>query len=255
MVFWLYTYLRGTSSLAPRRPRLLRSPRGLSQVRRLSQSPVVNVVLGFQHAYFQTHNCLCPLDESSAPISSSGASGGFSSAACVAPVLVASFAEHLTRCCSRAASLALLASPIPLALSSSLFGHLVALLLVSASHGFVAAGFLRSVHGIRCCACRFSSAPLQVNWQFGASCHCRTLRLGVERITRQFVKHSLLHLADSGCHLIVLNLRTPSSSPHKCSAVFSVLPNQTSSNEFASNLPRSSLVLGTRPSARTWYLQ
>ena len=54
--------------------------------------------------------------------------------------------------------------------------------------------------------------------------------------------YSLLHLADSGCHLIVQNLRTPCSSPHKCSSVFSVLPNQTSSSPLTSNLPRSSLV-------------
>ena len=52
---------------------------------------------------------------------------------------------------------------------------------------------------------------------------------------------SLVHLADSGCHLIVRNLRTPCSSPHKCSSVFSVLPNQ-----FTSNLPRNSLDPGNR---------
>ena len=52
--------------------------------------------------------------------------------------------------------------------------------------------------------------------------------------------------AHSGCRLIVQNLRTPCSSPHKCSSVFSVLPNQTSSNQFTLYLPRSSLVPGTR---------
>ena len=52
----------------------------------------------------------------------------------------------------------------------------------------------------------------------------------------------LLHLADSGCRLIVRNLRAPSSSPHKCSSVFSVLPNHTSSSQITSNLPRSRLV-------------
>ena len=44
-------------------------------------------------------------------------------------------------------------------------------------------------------------------------------------------------LADSGCRLIVLNLRAPCSSPHERSSVFSVLPNQTSSSQFISNLP------------------
>ena len=58
--------------------------------------------------------------------------------------------------------------------------------------------------------------------------------------------YSRLHLADSGCRLMVRNLRTPCSSPHKCSSVFSVFPNQTSSSQFTSHLPRSSLDPGTR---------
>ena len=37
-----------------------------------------------------------------------------------------------------------------------------------------------------------------------------------------------LHLAVSGCRLLVRNLCTPRSSPHKCSSEFSVFPSQTS---------------------------
>ena len=57
--------------------------------------------------------------------------------------------------------------------------------------------------------------------------------------------YSRLHLADSGCRLMVRNLRTPCSSLHKCSSVFSVFPNQTSSSQFTLYLPRSSLDPGT----------
>ena len=88
-----------------------------------------------------------------------------------------------------------------------------------------------------------SRAPLQVNWQVAASCRRVNLQLGVKKILSTY---SLHHLADLGCRLILRNLRTPCSSPHKCSSVFSVLPNQTSSSQFTSNWPRSSLVPGTR---------
>ena len=46
--------------------------------------------------------------------------------------------------------------------------------------------------------------------------------------------------------LTVRNMRTPRSSPHECSSEFSVLPSQTSSSQFTSNLPRNKLILGTR---------
>ena len=42
---------------------------------------------------------------------------------------------------------------------------------------------------------------------------------------------SLLHLADSGCRLMVWNLRTPFSSPPKCLSDFSVLPSWTNSSQ------------------------
>ena len=53
--------------------------------------------------------------------------------------------------------------------------------------------------------------------------------LGLNGSPESLSTHSRLHLADSGCRLMVRNLRTPCSSPHKCSSMFFVFPNQTSS--------------------------
>ena len=113
--------------------------RVLSRVRRRSRGLVVDVVSGFQHANFRPMmvfaRCAWASHASSAPISTLGASGGFSSATRVAQSWWHRFAEHLNRCCSHAPWLPPLASPIPSALTSSLFDHLVALLLLSPSDG------------------------------------------------------------------------------------------------------------------------
>ena len=58
--------------------------------------------------------------------------------------------------------------------------------------------------------------------------------LGLNGSPESFSTYSRLHLADSGCRLMVRNFRTPCSSPHKCSSVFSVFPNQTSSSQASS---------------------
>ena len=44
--------------------------------------------------------------------------------------------------------------------------------------------------------------------------------LGLNGSPESLSTYSRLHLADSGCRLMVRNLRTPCSSPHKCSSVF-----------------------------------
>ena len=50
--------------------------------------------------------------------------------------------------------------------------------------------------------------------------------LGLKGSTVSLSTNSFLHLTDSGSRLIVWNSRTPCSSPHWCSSVFSDLPNQ-----------------------------
>ena len=130
------------------------SPDVRSHVRQRSRVLVVNVVLGFQHEYFQTPDRVCSLDLGFARV----------------------FSSHLDIGCFRAVSRQRLASP--------------------------QFWWLRCAeHLTRCCS-----------------------RTALQRIARQLVN-------ELSSRLIVLNLRTTCSSPHKCSSVFSVLPSQTSSSQ------------------------